>query len=40
MSEPDSVVLQLLREELVAWSRRGYERGQRYRGELVEGHRG
>jgi ribulose-5-phosphate 4-epimerase/fuculose-1-phosphate aldolase len=27
MSEPDPVVLQLLREELVAWSRRGYERG-------------
>jgi ribulose-5-phosphate 4-epimerase/fuculose-1-phosphate aldolase len=27
MTEADPVVLQLLREELVAWSRRGYERG-------------
>ena len=27
MTEPDPVVLQLLREELVTWSRRGYERG-------------
>jgi len=27
MTEPDPVLLQLLREELVAWSRRGYERG-------------
>lgn len=27
MNDPDPAVLQLLREELVRWSRRGYERG-------------
>lgn len=27
MNDPDPVILQLLREELVEWSRRGYERG-------------